>query len=165
MWQFYTDNPLAIAALTAPPHKRQQASKNNRAFLLPCPIYNPCCSALRDRLNTEDIYVPNAPREGGDGTLHENAITQYLSTPNLINHCQTVTRPSNKPFVIIHRYIAHLYNCLDAAEIPLYTTIDKDFASTNGSQAVEEPLEAEADAKAAAEAAPKTTIKTTTTDA
>ena len=152
MWQFYTENPLAIAALTAPPNDRKQAAKNHRAFLLPCPICNPCCSALRDRLNTEDIYIPNAPRKGGDGTLHENAITKYLSIPNLINHCQTVTRPSNEPFVIIHRYLAHLYNCLDSAEIPLYTAIDNDLSSTPGYQTTEEPLDSDAKEAAAAAA-------------
>ena len=145
LWQFYTRNPIALAAFMSPPDNRIVAAKQWKAFMLPCPICNPCCAALRDRLNTQEIFIPTTPKrkKGEDPTIHDNAVNRYLSIPNLMAHCGTLNDPNPKhtSFVVLHRILAHFYNNLDTGVAPdfqpLYLAIDADFAATQTAEVLD----------------------------
>ena len=93
--KFYLENPLAIAAFLSAPADRVTAAKSRKAFILPCPICNPACAALRDRLNTKWIFIPHRPNNKGRdrATIHDNAVTRYLTIPNLLSHCPSSVTP------------------------------------------------------------------------
>jgi len=142
IWKFYLENPLAIAAFLSAPADRVTAAKSRKAFILPCPICNPACAALRDRLNTKDIFIPHRPTNKGRdrSDIHDNAVTRYLTIPNLLTHCQTVSHPTNEPFVMLHRYLANFFNNLDSMDMPLHDAINTDYYNLIPNQ---EPIEDE----------------------
>jgi len=142
IWKFYVENPLAIAAFLSAPADRVTAAKSRKAFILPCPICNPACAAIRDRLNTKAIFIPHRPiNKGRDrADIHDNAVTRYLTIPNLLTHCQTVSHPTNEPFVMLHRYLANFFNNLDSMDTPLYDAINTDYYNLLPNQ---EPIEEE----------------------
>jgi len=156
IWQFYTRNPIAIAAFMSPTDNRAEAAKNYKPFMLPCPLCNPCCAALRDRLNTAEIFVPKTPiRRAKDErpTVHDNAVTKYLTIPNLLTHCQTITDSNTKheSFIVLHRLLSHFYTILDTGVKPdyqpLYSAVEADYAELPNPD--DEIVEAEQTATAA----------------
>ena len=142
IWKFYTENPLALAAYTAHPDDRLRAVKAHRAFILPCPLCNPNCAALRDRLNTKDIEIPHRPstNKRSSMTIHDNAVTKYLTIPNLLNHCRTL-HSNNEPIMTLHRYLAKFFTLIDSEPLPLWAAVAQDYSNLPSEEVteVEEP--------------------------
>ena len=138
LWRFYTRNPIALAAFMAPPNDRKLAAQNWKAFLAPCPLCNSCCAAFRDRLNQDAIFLPTSPKRRSKDetpTLHDDAVTKYLTIPRHLKHCQEINDQNKKhrSFVVLHRILGHFYTILDTGVAPdfqpLHKAIAADFAA------------------------------------